>query len=93
MRLAKLLDGYLNKEELAAELGYSSVTLKRWLTIGYGPTPTYVGRAVLFSREGVTKWLREQEGKKLRGRQPRGAVAQTEAGLKGNGEPRVRSSP
>jgi hypothetical protein len=68
MRPAKLLDGYLTKEELAAELGYSSVSLKRWLAVGYGPTPTYLGPSILFSRESVTKWLREQEGKKSRGR-------------------------
>jgi len=64
----KLLDNYLTLRELAAELGISLVTLNRWLAVGYAPPLTYVGRSPYFSRESVARWLREQEGKRARGR-------------------------
>ncbi len=59
-----ILSEYVEKEELAAQLGLNSRTLDRWDVLGTGPPRTRVGRKVFYRRESVRKWLtgREQAG-------------------------------
>jgi len=59
-----LLIGWLNRSELAEELGLSIDTLQRWETRRFGPPCVRVGRKVLYRMEAVRDWLREQEARK-----------------------------
>jgi hypothetical protein len=56
-----VLEGYINKRELAAELCVSERTLDRWTRLRLGPPRTVIGRKILFSRQSVAAWLRERE--------------------------------
>ena len=56
-----IFEGYLTKEQLAAQLGRSPRTIDRWALSGQAPAPTYIGRTVLFRRDAVMEWLRSQE--------------------------------
>jgi phage terminase Nu1 subunit (DNA packaging protein) len=68
-----LLIGWINRSELAEELGLSIDTLQRWETRRFGPPCVRVGRKVLYRMEAVRDWLREQEARKVA--PPRGAKA------------------
>lgn len=59
-----LLIGWINRSELAEELGLSIDTLQRWETRRFGPPCVRVGRKVLYRMEAVRDWLREQEARK-----------------------------
>jgi len=59
-----LLQGWLNRSELARELALSVDTLQRWETRRMGPPCVRVGRKVLYRKEAVRDWLREQEPRK-----------------------------
>ena len=61
---ADLLEGWLNRSELAKELTLSVDTLQRWETRRVGPPCVRVGRKVLYRKEAVRDWLREQEARK-----------------------------
>lgn len=61
---ADLLEGWLNRSELAKELTLSIDTLQRWETRRVGPPCVRVGRKVLYRKEAVRDWLREQEARK-----------------------------
>jgi phage terminase Nu1 subunit (DNA packaging protein) len=61
---ADLLEGWLNRSELAKELTLSVDTLQRWETRRMGPPCVRVGRKVLYRKEAVRDWLREQEARK-----------------------------
>jgi hypothetical protein len=56
-----ILDEFLTKEDLAAELRRNPRTLDRWDVLGVGPPRTHVGRQVLYRRASVQKWLAAQE--------------------------------
>lgn len=56
-----LLDDWLSRDDLAAELNVSVDTLARWETRRIGPPCVRVGRRVLYRRGGVQDWLRSQE--------------------------------
>lgn len=58
---AGVLDGFLSRAELAQELGVSPGTLTDWQTQRRGPPFVKMGRRVLYRREAVRRWLREQE--------------------------------
>ena len=55
-----VLDGYLNRNELADELGVSIRTLARWAWLRTGPRITRLGGRVLYNRDDVQAWLRSQ---------------------------------
>jgi len=59
--LVPILAEFMTVEELAAELGRNKRTLDRWDALGIGPPRTRVGRAVLYRRSSVQKWLVAQE--------------------------------
>lgn len=61
-----LLDDWLNRRELAEELGVSVDTLARWETQRRGPVCVRVGRRVLYRRGAVRDWLLGQEKPRVR---------------------------
>jgi excisionase family DNA binding protein len=63
-----IFEGYLTKEQLAAQLGRSPRTIDRWALTGHAPAPTRIGRTVLFRRDAVLEWLRGQESAPVRPR-------------------------
>jgi excisionase family DNA binding protein len=58
-----LLDDYLTVDQLAAELGVATITVKRWAALKQGPPATKIGRRVLYRRSSVQTWLARQEQK------------------------------
>jgi hypothetical protein len=52
-----ILEEFLTKEELAAELRRNPRTLDRWEALGIGPPRTHVGRKILYRRASLQKWL------------------------------------
>jgi len=56
-----ILSEFLTKEELAVELRRNVRTLDRWDVLGLGPPRTCIGRAVLYRRSSLQKWLVAQE--------------------------------
>ncbi|WP_299129435.1 helix-turn-helix domain-containing protein [uncultured Amaricoccus sp.] len=61
---ANLLVGWVDRAELARELTISVDTLQRWETRRVGPPCVRVGRKVLYRKDAVREWLREQEARK-----------------------------
>jgi hypothetical protein len=59
-----LLAGWLDRANLARELTLSVDTLQRWETRRVGPPCVRVGRKVLYRKEAVRDWLRDQEARK-----------------------------
>lgn len=58
---AGLLGEYMTADQLAAELGVTVLTVRRWAALRTGPPITRVGRKVLYRRQAVQKWLLKQE--------------------------------
>jgi len=58
---ASVLDGYVNREALAAQLRKSVRTLDRWETRRIGPPRTVCGSLVLYNIESVRQWLASRE--------------------------------
>lgn len=56
-----LLDDWMSRANLAAELDLSVDTLARWESRRIGPPCVRVGRRVLYRRGAVQEWLRSQE--------------------------------
>lgn len=56
-----LLDGWMSRAELAAELGICVDTLMRWERRRYGPKCVKAGRKALYKRSTVLTWLDAQE--------------------------------
>jgi predicted DNA-binding transcriptional regulator AlpA len=59
--IASLLDGYLTREALAAQLQKSVRTIDRWETRRVGPPRVRVGRLILFRVQSVREWLESHE--------------------------------
>ena len=59
------LDEYLARDELARQLGKSVRTLDRWHVQRVGPPRTRVGRLILYRKEAVARWLRDNEQERL----------------------------
>ena len=55
-----VLDGFLTKQELAAQLGLSVDALDRLCARREGPPSIKVGRRVLFAHDDVATWLAAQ---------------------------------
>jgi hypothetical protein len=56
-----LLDGWLTRAQLAAELGVSPDTLERWDRRRIGPPCARIGRATLYRAQAVREWLVARE--------------------------------
>ena len=63
-----ILDGFITREQLAAELGKSPRTIDRWEVRRIGPPRVIVGRTVLYRVESVRSWLQSCEKHKGRRR-------------------------
>jgi len=59
----RVLDGYSNESELAAEIGRSIVTLRLWRRKGDGPPFTRIKRTAYYKIDNVRRWLDAQERK------------------------------
>jgi len=59
----RVLDGYLNESELAAQIGRSIVTLRLWRRKGDGPPFTRIKRTAYYSVENVRRWIDAQHRK------------------------------
>ncbi len=53
--------GLMTEEQIAAVAGVDEKTVKNWRTQRYGPPFTKLGKAVLYRRESVLRWLAENE--------------------------------
>lgn len=58
-----LLAGWLTRAEVAEQFGIKVDTLRRWDSKRIGPPFVKLGARVLYRREAVRDWLREQEAK------------------------------
>ena len=67
-----LLDGWMSRAELAAELGVCVDTLMRWDRRRYGPKCVKAGRKTLYKRSTVLAWLEAQESAAPEIETPRG---------------------
>jgi predicted DNA-binding transcriptional regulator AlpA len=56
-----ILDEYISRKRLAADLKLAEATLIRWEKDGKGPPVTRIGRDVKYYIPSVEKWLRSQE--------------------------------
>lgn len=56
-----ILDRYLSQDELATELGVTVATLLNWRRDGKAPPHTRIGQRVVYARDSVEQWLRDQE--------------------------------
>jgi excisionase family DNA binding protein len=67
----RLLDGWLTRQELAAQIGVSPDTLQRWANRRHGPPYVRIGRKVLYRTAAVQDWLvsRERVGRRHGGGQ------------------------
>jgi hypothetical protein len=70
-----ILNEYLTKAELAAQLHRSIRSLDRWALTGDGPPCIRIGRRSLYRRAAVVEWLRSLETTPRRvGRRQRGGA-------------------
>ena len=58
--MAEALPELLTVDEVASALRIDRKTLLNWRALGRAPEGFRVGRAVLFPRDGVRKWLDAQ---------------------------------
>lgn len=54
------LADYINPEELAAFLGVHTDTLKKWRSLGRGPSHLKLGRRALYPKADVLDWIERQ---------------------------------
>jgi hypothetical protein len=66
-----LLKDYLTEEALAREIGITIRTLRRWRKERQGPPITHVGRKVVYSIEGLRRWLAANEREMPRAKRAR----------------------
>ena len=50
---------YVNERELAARLGLSPITLRKWRFEGRGPAFSRFGAAIRYPEAEITTWLAE----------------------------------
>lgn len=59
--MSPILNDYLTRTELAAQLGVCEKTLIRWELAGSGPAITKLGKRPLYRHAAVTAWLAGRE--------------------------------
>lgn len=57
---AGILDNYLTRDQLAAELGVTTRTISRWRWERKGPPAHRIAGRVMFKRPDVEAWLEQQ---------------------------------
>ncbi len=57
----RVLDGWVTRKQVAAELSVSIDTLQRWQNRRDGPPCVRVGRKVLYRAEALREWLLGRE--------------------------------
>jgi hypothetical protein len=62
----RLLDGYLNEDEQAAELGVVKRTLRSWRQKGEGGPYLKIGKQVFYPIAGTAAWLKANEKNPVR---------------------------
>jgi hypothetical protein len=60
-QIKRLLDGYLNEDEQAAELGVVKRTLRSWRQKGEGSPYVKIGKQVFYPIAGTAVWLKANE--------------------------------
>jgi hypothetical protein len=70
-KVGSLLRDYHTEESLAREIGVTIRTLRRWRKERQGPPITHVGRKVVYSHEGLRRWLAANEREMPRAKRPR----------------------
>lgn len=64
-----MLEGWISRDELAAELGLKPDTLQRWHKARSGPPCALIGRTYYYRRAAVREWMEGREtGLMKRGR-------------------------
>lgn len=58
-----ILDEWISRQELGAQLGVSVDTLARWETRRIGPPCVRIGRRVIYRVQAVREWLVRQEAR------------------------------
>lgn len=61
--MSQLLSDYLNREQLAAQIGVTPRTIHRWQNLPDGLPYTLLGGRVLFRISSVRAWIEAQERK------------------------------
>lgn len=56
-----LLDGYLTRDELAQQLGVTTRTIARWMSLPDGLPFTRIGGRLLFRTTSVRAWIEAHE--------------------------------
>ena len=59
--LTPVLEGFLSKHQLAAELNKSTRTLDRWHLERIGPPRLKLGKSVFYKADSVRTWFEAQE--------------------------------
>jgi hypothetical protein len=59
--MSTLLNDYVSRTELAAELGVCERTLIRWTDLGDAPPVSRIGRRPMYRRTAVKEWLARRE--------------------------------
>jgi predicted DNA-binding transcriptional regulator AlpA len=73
-KAATILSDYFTEDEVAAALGVTTRTLRRWHALGEGPPRTKIGGCrVLYRRGSVDRWLASRESAARCGGQRRAA--------------------
>jgi hypothetical protein len=70
-----ILNGYLTREELAAQLGVKPSTLDRWARLRRGPRYIRKSKQRLYHREDAKEWLRAGGLQPYRSRTSRKSLA------------------
>jgi DNA-binding transcriptional MerR regulator len=59
--MPELLEQYLTEDEMAAELGVTTRTLRAWRRDRRGPPVSLVGRTPMYFKPSAVAWLRSRE--------------------------------
>jgi hypothetical protein len=73
-KAATILSDYFIEDELAAALGVTTRTLRRWHALGEGPPRTKIGCRIYYRRSSVERWLASRESAGRRGGRGRRAA-------------------
>ena len=61
MALDTLTEDFFTKTQAAEILGKSIPTLDRWHRLGKGPKRTHIGKTVLYRKDTLRAWVRDQQ--------------------------------
>jgi predicted DNA-binding transcriptional regulator AlpA len=58
---ANVVEGYIEPNPLAVQIGITRRTLDRWYALRIGPPRVQIGRKILYRVEAVQQWLLSRE--------------------------------